>query len=152
MSNDFITQEVDKIINSKEFEFPLDLAMVAAWILGNLKGINLKIHDVRKVSSLGDFYVIGSATNPTQAQAMANEIQSQLTRIGSPCRSLEGSKSAEWILLDHGDIIIHIFLDNTREVFDLDGLLKEAPLIEIPAEFYNSMPQDHSTQDDEGFF
>lgn len=138
MSSDFISKEIDKVMKDEKFEFPLNLAMSAAWILGNFKGINLKVHDVRAVSSLGDYYVIASATNPTQAQSMANEVQSQLARFDSPCRSLEGSKSSEWILLDHGDILVHIFLDITREVFDLDGTLADAPLVRIPEEYYHT--------------
>lgn len=150
--SDYVNKEIDKIMNDSNLEFPLNLAMSAAWILGNFKGINLKIHDVRNISSLGDYYVIGSATNPTQAQAMADMIQQQLGRHQSPCRSLEGSRSAEWLLLDHGDIIIHIFLDNTREVFDLDGLLKEAPLVTIPNEYYYTDEQVSSKDDDTDFF
>ncbi len=153
MSNEFVSKEIDKIMNNKKYDFPLNLAMSAAWVLGNLKGINLKVHDVSKVSSLGDFYVIASATNPTQAQSMANEIQHQLERFDAPCRSLEGTKTSDWLLLDHGDILIHIFLDTTREIFDLDTLLQDSPTVEIPNEFYHSHPEDEvEKSSDENYF
>jgi ribosome-associated protein len=152
MSNDYVSKEIDKIMSDDSLEFPLNLALSAAWILGNFKGINLKIHDVRNVSSLGDFYVIGSATNPTQAQAMADMIQTQLSRHKSPCRSLEGNKSSDWLLLDHGDILVHIFLDNSREVFDLDSLLKDAPIVEIPNEYYHTDEHEGSLKDDDADF
>jgi ribosome-associated protein len=154
MSNEFVNQNIDKIMANAEYEFPLNLAMSSAWILGNFKGINLKILDVREISSLGDYYVIGSATNPTQANSMAEEIQFQLKRHNSPCRSLEGDRSSEWILLDHGDIIVHIFLDTTREIFDLDGRLKDAKLVTIPQEFYfdHDNEQQSINEDDKSYF
>jgi ribosome-associated protein len=152
MSNEFISKEIDKIMSDKKYDFPLNLAMSAAWILGNFKGINLKIHDVRGVSSLGDYYVIASVTNPTQAQSMAGTIQQQLERFDAPCKSLEGSKSSEWLLLDHGDILIHIFLDTAREVFDLDSLLKDSPIIEIPNEYYHSHFDDDTQNEDKNYF
>ena len=82
MSRDYITNEISKIIDSKEFEAPLDLAMSSAWLLGNYKGINLKILDMTKTSSLSDYFVLASASNTTQAKAMADEISYQLKNGG----------------------------------------------------------------------
>lgn len=147
MSTDFITQEVKKIIKDETVEFPLNLAMATAWILGNFKGINLKVLDVTKSSSLTDFFVLGSATNPTMAQSMADEIIKQLKDNGFEAISREGSKKGDdWILLDFGDIIVHVFLDISRNVYDLDNLWDNAKEVEIPNSYYFS--SDDEKKDD----
>lgn len=138
VGNEFVTKQVDKIMKSKKYDFPLNLAMSAVWIIGNFKGVNLKVLNLKGKSPLADYYIIGSASNRTQASSMSDEIQTQLRRLGSPCKSIEGLQTSEWILLDHGDVIVHIFQDNTRDVYDLDGRFEEAEPVEIPQEYYFS--------------
>ena len=136
MSNVFINTEIDKIMNEEGFEFPQNLAMACTWILGNFKGINLKVLDMREKSSLADFFVLGSATNATTASAMADEIVVQAKRSGYMPLSKEGMKESDWILLDIGDVLVHIFLDTAREVYGLDHLWADAPQITIPHSYY----------------
>ena len=90
MSKGYIEKEVDSIIDGQKLEFPQNIAMASAWILGNLKGINLKILDVKKTSSLSDYYVLASAINTTQARAMADTISVQLKRHDVKILSREG--------------------------------------------------------------
>lgn len=137
--NNYISTQIDKIINEEGYEFPQNLAMASAWILGNLKGVNLKVYDVRGKSSLADFFIVGSANNTTQANAMAEEIANQMRRHGHETISREGvKKEADWTLLDFGDIIIHIFLDLSRDSYSIDELWQDATPIDIPAEYYFS--------------
>jgi ribosome-associated protein len=151
MSNEFITKEVTTIVKNKELEFPLNIAMATAWILGNFKGINLKILDVSKSSSLTDFYVLGSATNPTMAQSMADVIIKQMKEQGYGVISREGSKKGDdWILLDFGDIIVHVFLDISRNVYDLDNLWENAVEVEIPNSYYFSSEDEEKSEDATG--
>ncbi len=151
MSTDFISKEVEKIVNTKELEFPLNLAMATAWILGNFKGINLKVLDVAKSSSLTDYFVLGSATNPTMAQSMADEIIKQMRVHGYEVISREGSqKGDDWILLDFGDIIVHVFLDISRNVYDLDNLWENAVEVEIPNSYYFSSDNEEKSDDASG--
>jgi len=139
MSAEYIKQEVKKIINDDSFEFPLNLAMSAAWIMGNFKGINLKILDTQNTSSLSDYFVIASATNQTQAKAMADVITKELGELNHHALSKEGiSATSDWILLDFGDIICHVFLETSRDVYNLEALWKDAPAIEIPQDYYFS--------------
>ena len=110
MNRDYVTKEVSAIVGDKSFESPLNIAMASAWIMGNFKGLNLKILDLRKVSGISDFFVIGSASNTTQASAMAEEISHQMRLNGIEALSREGLKTnTDWILLDYGDIIVHVF-------------------------------------------
>jgi ribosome-associated protein len=138
MSSEFVASEVDKIIKDKSFEFPKNMAMAATWILGNLKGINLKIMDVSHTSSLSDFYIVASATNSTQANSMANEVLRQLKQHDLNFLSKEGMNGSDWILLDGGDIIIHIFLEAARDVYGLEEIWTEAKPVEIPQSYYFS--------------
>ncbi|OUR97445.1 ribosome silencing factor [Halobacteriovorax marinus] len=125
--------------------------MATAWILGNFKGINLKILDVSKTSSLTDFFVLASATNPTMAQSMADVIVKQLKDHGYEMISREGSqKGDDWILLDFGDIIVHVFLDISRNVYDLDNLWENAVEVEIPNSYYFSSEDEEKSEDATG--
>ena len=142
MSREYVTKEVQAIYNDKNFESPLNIAMASAWIMGNFKGINLKVLDLRDKSGIADFFVLGSAGNPTQAAAMAEEISYQMRTLGVEALSREGLKhSTDWILLDYGDVIIHVFHEPARLVYDLDLLYKNAISIEIPESYYFSTPE-----------
>ncbi len=138
MSKEFVDKEIDKIIKDEELTFPKNMAMAAAWLLGNLKGINLKIFDVSHTSSLSDYYVLASASNTTQASAMAEDVIRSLKRHGMNFLSKEGVNGSDWILLDAGDIIVHIFLEAAREVYGLEGLWLEAKPVAIPQSYYFS--------------
>ncbi len=138
MNREFVAKEIKKIIQNKQFEFPQNMAMAATWILGNLKGINLKIFDLKSTSDLCEYYVIGSATNITQAKAMADEILFHLKQHGLSIKSKEGLIGSDWILLDLSDIIVHIFLESARETYALEQLWKGAKTLKIPNEYYFS--------------
>tara|TARA_R110000868_G_scaffold352079_1_gene613308 strand:+ start:1307 stop:1777 length:471 start_codon:yes stop_codon:yes gene_type:complete len=156
MSNEFINAQVDKIVKDESYPYPLNIAMASTWIIGNLKGVNLKVLDVAKQSSLADYFVMGSATNSTMAKAMADEVIFQMKRAGHSIVSREGMAStADWILLDIGDIIVHIFLDSSRSAYDLDGLWNTAKHVGIPQDYYVSEEDDSqkpSGPDGRGFF
>ena len=142
MSREYVTKEVQAIFKDSNFPEPLNLAMASAWIMGNFKGINLKVLDMKDKSGIADLFVLGSASNPTQAAAMAEEISFQMRNLGIEAISREGLKhSTDWILLDYGDVIIHIFHEPARLVYDLDLLYKNAISIEIPESYYFSTPE-----------
>ncbi len=138
--NEYVQTEVNKIISNTSFEFPLNHAMSAAWVMANFKGDNLKIFDLKKSSSLCDYSILATAQNATQARAMADEISANLKNHGASIVSYEGYESADWILVDTGDIIVHIFNGPARDVYDLDLVLVKNPQVKIPDEFYFGKP------------
>jgi ribosome-associated protein len=146
MSQEFISIEVDKIIKNEGFEFPLNMAMAAAWLLGNLKGINLKVFDVSASSSLSDYYILASASNSTQANSMADAIQVHLKRNGMSFISKEGVSGSDWILLDGGDIIVHIFQESARDVYELESVWKDAKSVKIPNDYYFSSDDEEASE------
>jgi len=138
MDNDFVALKIEKIVNDKTLTYPLNIALASAWILGNFKGENLKVINISKISSLADYFVIASASNTTQARAMADTIKVQIKKHGVSCGVQEGMENSNWILTDFGDVIVHIFLDIARDLYDLEGLWSEGEIIEIPTSYYSS--------------
>tara|TARA_B100001971_G_C18267904_1_gene595857 strand:+ start:8015 stop:8473 length:459 start_codon:yes stop_codon:yes gene_type:complete len=149
MANDFVKKEVSKIFKSEK-DLSKAQALASAWIIANYKGINIKAFDVHATSSLCDFNLIATAINTTQAKTMADEIQYNIKQNGGSVLSVEGLSDCEWVLIDTGDVIVHIFQEISRDVFDLDSLWKEFDQLEIPSEYYFSHPEmgdsDESTQ------
>jgi ribosome-associated protein len=152
--NEYVQNEVNKIISNKSFEFPLNHAMASAWIMANFKGDNLKIFDLKKSSALCDYSIIATAQNATQARAMVDEISMNLKNHGASVVSYEGYESADWILLDTGDVIVHIFNGPARDVYDLDLILAKNSQVKIPEEFYFGKPTTVSSEkaDLKGYF
>jgi ribosome-associated protein len=152
--NEYIQSEVKKVISNTAFEFPLNHAMATAWIMANFKGENLKVFDLRKSSALCDYSILATAQNATKARAMVDEISNNLKNNGASIVSYEGYESADWILLDTGDIIVHIFNGPARDVYDLDMILVKNPQMKIPEEFYFGKPTNTSSEkaDLKGYF
>jgi ribosome-associated protein len=154
MANEYVQSEVKTIISNPGYEFPLNHAMAAAWIVANFKGDNLKVFDLKKSSSLFDYSVLATAQNATQARAMVDEISHSLKNNGANIVSYEGYESADWILLDTGDIVVHIFNGPARDVYDLDMILAKNSQVKIPEEFYFGKPTTVSNEkpDLKGYF
>lgn len=138
-AKEYIDNEIEKIINS-DVEYPLNMAYAATWILANFKGVNIKIFKASesKDSSLSDYYVIASMDNTTQANAALDAVLNNLKNHGMKNISTEGRELGEWMLIDLGDIIVHIFQDAAREIYDLDRLWMDIPQVKIPEEYYYS--------------
>lgn len=154
MSNEFIDKNVDQIIKDSKYPEPLNYTMACTWICGNYKAVNLKVLDMKKASSLGDYFIIASVTNISQASALGDEIVSQMKRAGLKILSKEGFNSgADWLLIDLGDFIVHIFQETARSVYDLDNLWS-APSLEIPNEYYYSSDDAPKSEDQspKGYF
>ncbi len=138
MNNDYISTEVRTILNTQKDNKYEAQALASAWILGNLKGINLKILNVAGTSSLADYFILASATNTTQAKSMADTLLKQFKINGVEAISSEGLDDAQWILIDLGDILVHIFQESSRTLYDLDHLFISAPRVDIPSSYYFS--------------
>lgn len=152
--NEYVKGEVDKIMSNSSYEFPLNHAFSSAWILANFKGDSLKIFDMRKSSSLCDYTILGTAQNATQARAMADEIAQNLKAHDASIISYEGYEGADWILIDTGDIMVHIFNGPARDIYDLDLVFAKNPQVQIPEEFYYSQPTNvaEANSDLKGYF
>jgi ribosome-associated protein len=97
------------------------------------KAQDIVVLDLRDVTSFTDYFVICSGTNARQNQAISDEIYQQLKTGGELPVSLEGYEHAEWILQDYGDFVVHVFLPQTREFYDLERLWRHARPVPVPA-------------------
>ena len=115
-----------------ELDERVRLALHAA---GEKKAHDLVVLDLREVASFTDYFVIASGTNVRQVQAVADEVQEQLRKQLSvrPAR-VEGYNSAEWVLLDYGDFIFHVFEEKSRRFYDLERLWRDAARVPLPPE------------------
>lgn len=97
------------------------------------KALDLVVLDLRSIASFTEFFVIASGTNQRQVQAIADEIKEQLKKQlkALPVR-VEGYNSAEWVLVDYGDFVVHIFNKEAREFYDLARLWRDARRVELP--------------------
>ncbi|MBV9762674.1 MAG: ribosome silencing factor [Acidobacteriaceae bacterium] len=96
------------------------------------KASNIAVLDLRDVTSFTDYFIICSVANPRQAHAVADEIEKQLKQIGELPNSVEGYDTAEWILIDYGDFVVHVFSEAARSYYDLERLWRHAKSIDIP--------------------
>ena len=96
------------------------------------KALDIRVLDLRDVTSFCDFFVIASGTNPKQVQAIAEEVDVALRKVGERANSVEGFDNAEWILADYGDFIVHIFSEKSRAFYDLERLWRAARDVSIP--------------------
>jgi ribosome-associated protein len=91
------------------------------------KAFDIVVLDLRQIASFTEFFVIASGTNQRQVQAIADEISEQLKKqLGERPVRIEGYNSAEWVLLDYGDFIVHLFNGESREFYDLARLWRDA--------------------------
>lgn len=102
---------------------------------------NVSVLDLSGISSFTDAFVICSGISDRQVQAIADSIQQTLKKLGHRTLSVEGYSEGRWVLLDFGDVIVHVFLDAVRDYYDLETFWANVPKIPIPAEFHTSAIQ-----------
>lgn len=98
------------------------------------QALDIKVLDLTEVTTFTDYFVICSGTNSKQNQAIGDEILRVMKLRGERPISAEGYETADWILLDFADFLVHIFSTKGREYYDLERLWKQAKTVEIPAE------------------
>lgn len=91
------------------------------------KALDVVIIDMKKTSGICDYFVISSGASTTQVRAIADNIEKKLKESKERLRHIEGQREALWILLDYGDVVGHVFLDETRRFYDLEKLWADAP-------------------------
>ncbi|MCR4907297.1 MAG: ribosome silencing factor [Lachnospiraceae bacterium] len=94
--------------------------------LSEKKGEDIRILDISALSVIADYFLIASGSNPTQIQAMADNVEEKLKDKGKRPLSIEGYAGAAWILMDYGNYVIHIFDRENREFYDLERIWKDA--------------------------
>ena len=116
-----------------------DLALRSTKAAIEKNGENLRILDVSLISSFTDYFVIASGRSSRQVQAMADAVRQCNHPLGLKPRAQEGYAEGRWILIDYGDVVIHLFLDALREFYDLENLWAAGAKLPIPIEYYTAL-------------
>lgn len=111
-----------------------DLAISA---LEDKKASDISLLGISKISTLADYFIIASGSNKSQLQAMCENVEEVLGRAGIEPRQVEGFRTASWILMDYGDIVIHLFDMENREFYGLDRIWRDADHLPVHAEEKN---------------
>lgn len=110
---------------------PKELALLAAKALDSKKGLDIKVLETGHLTTLADYFVICTATSSTQVKALADFCEKQLKDAGEPPHHIEGHRGGTWILLDFSSVVVHIFMDEAREFYDLERLWGDAKDIDL---------------------
>ena len=86
----------------------LEMAKLACRALDEKKGKDIKVIDIHEVSVIADYFVIASASNQNQVQAMVDNVDETLGRAGFEAKQIEGTRNSSWVLMDYGDMIVHV--------------------------------------------
>jgi ribosome-associated protein len=97
------------------------------------KALNVKALEIGRLSSIADYLVLASGSSDKQAQAIADSVKKGLKKFGKAL-DVEGLKEGNWIVIDYGDVIVHVFRDEVRRYYNLEELWSAAPTLEIPEE------------------
>ncbi len=109
----------------------LERVRMISSILNEKKAQDIIAIEIKGISILSDYFVIASASSTTQVSALANEIDDRFAKLGIEPRQREGLNSASWILMDYGDVIVHIFYKETRDFYALERLWSDAPRLDL---------------------
>ena len=106
--------------------------MIAVRAAESKKASEVRVFDMRDVSTFTDFFVICSGANARQIQAICDEVELELKREGELPLGIEGYDKADWVLADYGDFIVHIFSAAAREFYGLERLWRQAKEMKLP--------------------
>lgn len=95
------------------------------------KALDLRVLDLQGISGVADFFLICSGTSTTQLESIVEAVRHTLKGEGVRLRHSEGTPESGWLLLDYGDVVMHVFLDETREFYALERLWGDAPLLSV---------------------
>lgn len=124
--------EVQAVTPFEELDEEVKLALRSA---SEKKAFDIVALDLREIASFTEIFIICSGSNQRQVQAISDEINEQLKKqLKAKAVRIEGYSGAEWILLDYGDFIVHIFDKDARDFYDLQRLWRDAKKVEIPEE------------------
>ena len=108
-----------------------EMAKLAYDALADKKAQDIKIINIEGVSVIADYFIIASGTNHNQVQAMADRVDDALQKAGHPAKQTDGYQSANWSLLDYGDIIVHVFDTENRLFYDLERIWRDGKEIQV---------------------
>ncbi|MCI8280450.1 MAG: ribosome silencing factor [Lachnospiraceae bacterium] len=110
-----------------------ELAKAACNALNDKKAEDIRIIDISEISVLADYFIIANGMNPNQIQAMVDAVEESLSKIGHSAKQIEGNRQSSWVLMDYGDIIVHVFSREDRLFYDLERIWRDGKALDMDA-------------------
>lgn len=114
-----------------ELKNSAEMAVLAIEALEDRKAEDIQIIDISEVSVLADYFIIAGGSNRSQIQALSDAVEEKLGKAGHPVKQIEGYDGAAWVLLDFGDVIVHVFDRDNRLLYDLQRIWNDGKQIEV---------------------
>lgn len=108
-----------------------ELLKIAVDAAEDKKAINVVALNLKEISLVADYFVICSGNSDVQVQAIATEVRKQAEKSGARIRGMEGMDSARWVLIDLGDVIVHVFHREERDYYNIERLWSDAKVVEF---------------------
>lgn len=99
--------------------------------LDKKKAEDIKVLEIKDLTIIADYFIIANGNSSTQTKAIADEVEYEMKNKGVMPDSIEGHQSAQWIILDYGDIMVHVFYKDTREFYNLERLWRDAKEVDV---------------------
>ena len=109
----------------------IDKALLCLKIINERKAVNPILFEVGKLTALSDYFLIASGNSSRQVQAICRHLGRRMREEGFRAYGVEGEQEGHWVLMDYGDLVVHIFYEPVREFYDLEGLWVEAPRVDL---------------------
>ena len=108
-----------------------EMARLAIQALEDKKAEDISVIDISQISVIADYFIIAGGSNKNQIQALCDNVLEKLGRAGYPEKQTEGYKTANWILMDFGDVIVHVFDKENRLFYDLERIWRDGQLVDV---------------------
>lgn len=112
---------------------PEERAIRCAELAVDKKGYDVRVLDITRISTIADYLVIISGHSDKQNQAICDHIRKELKKYGK-IQQIEGETEGKWIVMDYADVLVHVFHEEQRHRYDLDGLWEKADEVALPQE------------------
>ncbi len=106
-----------------------EIARITYQALDEKKAEDIKVIEIGDITIIADYFIIANGTNSSQVQALVDNVQQVLTKHGHEPKRIEGVRSASWILMDYGDVVVHIFSKEDRLFYDLERIWRDGKII-----------------------
>lgn len=110
-----------------------EMARIAYDALSDKKGENIEIIDISQISVLADYFIITDGTSDSQIKALVENVDEKMTKAGYSLRQQEGRNSGSWVLMDYGDVIVHVFEKESRSFYNLSRIWNDGRHVEREA-------------------
>ena len=120
-----------KITGGDRMNQALEMARIAYQALDEKKGEDIRVIDISGISVIGDYFVITNGPSDSQVRALVDNVEEKMHKAGYELKEQEGNNSGTWVLLDYGDIIIHIFDRENRPFYNLERIWSDGKDVEM---------------------